>query len=78
MSKKQKKELINGLTVGAGKPVEKDGPKGGKIDTYTKPDGTIIKVRTESTTNPGNINIDIVYPLKPGQKKPDKYELKFK
>ena len=78
MSKKQKKELINGLTVGAGKPITNPGAKGGKIDTYTKPDGTIIKVRTESTSNHGNINIDIVHPLKPGQKKPDKYELKFK
>ena len=65
--KRDQDAIIDDLTGGV-KPIT---PKQG-VEVYNKPDGTRTTVRTESTSNPGNINIDIM------PKEGRKIEIKFK
>ena len=66
--KRDQEAIVNDFTGGV-KPIT---PKKG-VEVYDKPDGTRTTVRTESTSNPGNINIDVK--PKGGGKK---IEIKFK
>ncbi len=76
VSKKKQQEVIKKFTEGATKKKEHT-KQGEPIDVYTHSDGTKIKIRRVSTSNPGNLNIDIMKPNPNRANKYIKYEIKF-